>query len=370
AVAKNGHTPLHIAARKNQMETAATLLEYGAITNAESKAGFTPLHLAAQQGHTDMCSLLLEHGADVNQQAKNGLAAIHLAAQEDRVAVAQLLAKNGAEMDIETKGAYTPLHVASHYGQANMTRFLLDNDASVKAQTTHGYTALHHAAQQGHINIVNILLEHKADANAVTTSGQTPLDIAWKLGYVTVMETLKGVSEVTTPPAPPSQLKYKVVAPETMYETFMSDSEEEGGEDTVLNDQPYRYLTADDMKSLGDDSLPIDVTRDERAESSLGHKNIMEISTGSTNGTMYPQQEVVVKSISHYSTAAAPEGYCYNVDPSVPKKRLQWKNFLVSFLVDARGSAMRGCRGGGVRVIVPPLSAQQPTRITCRCVHR
>lgn len=31
------------------METAATLLEYGALTNAESKAGFTPLHLAAQQ---------------------------------------------------------------------------------------------------------------------------------------------------------------------------------------------------------------------------------------------------------------------------------------------------------------------------------
>jgi hypothetical protein len=48
-VAKNGHTPLHIAARKNQMETAATLLEYGALTKAESKAGFTPLHLAAQQ---------------------------------------------------------------------------------------------------------------------------------------------------------------------------------------------------------------------------------------------------------------------------------------------------------------------------------
>lgn len=52
------------------------------------------------------------------------------------------------------------------------------------------------------------------------------------------------------------------------------------GEDTILNDQPYRYLTADDMKSLGDDSLPIDVTRDERTESALSHKNIMEVSTG------------------------------------------------------------------------------------------
>lgn len=35
----------------------------------------------------------------------------------------------------------------------------------------------------------------------------------------------------------------------------------------MLSDQPYRYLTVDEMKSLGDDSLPIDVTRDERVDS-------------------------------------------------------------------------------------------------------
>ncbi|KAJ0171089.1 hypothetical protein K1T71_013288 [Dendrolimus kikuchii] len=365
AVAKNGHTPLHIAARKNQMETAATLLEYGALTNAESKAGFTPLHLAAQQGHAEMCSLLLEHGAEVDQQAKNGLAALHLAAQEDRVPVAQLLVKNGAEVDICTKGGYTPLHIASHYGQANMVRYLLENGASVKAQTNFSpITATqdpNEAAEMLIDNITRIIKSHTNTSN----NGQTPLDIASKLGYVTVMETLKEVSEPSIAPA--SQEKYKVVAPETMLETFMSDSEEEGGEDTILNDQPYRYLTADDMKSLGDDSLPIDVTKDERTESAMSHKNIMETSQGSVNGLPYqPQQEVVVKSISRYSTAQAPEGYCYNVDPTQPKKKLQWKNFLVSFLVDARGGAMRGCRGGGVRVIVPPLSAQQPTRITCR----
>lgn len=35
----------------------------------------------------------------------------------------------------------------------------------------------------------------------------------------------------------------------------------------MLGDHTYRYLTADEMKSLGDDSLPIDVTRDERMDS-------------------------------------------------------------------------------------------------------
>lgn len=44
--------------------------------------------------------------------------------------------------------------------------------------------------------------------------------------------------------------------------------------------------------------------------------------------------------------------------------------FLVSFLVDARGGAMRGCRHSGVRVIIPTKRASMPTRITCRFVKR
>lgn len=54
--------------------------------------------------------------------------------------------------------------------------------------------------------------------------------------------------------------------------------------------------------------------------------------------------------------------------PSLTKKNVIFDRFLVSFLVDARGGAMRGCRHSGVRVIVPPRSASQPTRITCRYV--
>jgi len=45
-------------------------------------------------------------------------------------------------------------------------------------------------------------------------------------------------------------------------------------------------------------------------------------------------------------------------------------SFLVSFLVDARGGALRGCRHGGVRVLVPPAQASMPTRITCRLVRK
>ncbi|XP_033160054.1 ankyrin-3 isoform X15 [Drosophila mauritiana] len=372
ATAKNGHTPLHIAARKNQMDIATTLLEYGALANAESKAGFTPLHLSSQEGHAEISNLLIEHKAAVNHPAKNGLTPMHLCAQEDNVNVAEILEKNGANIDMATKAGYTPLHVASHFGQANMVRFLLQNGANVDAATSIGYTPLHQTAQQGHCHIVNLLLEHKANANAQTVNGQTPLHIARKLGYISVLDSLKTITKEDEAAAAPAQAeeKYRVVAPEAMHESFMSDSEEEGGEDNMLSDQPYRYLTVDEMKSLGDDSLPIDVTRDERMDS-----NRMTQSAEYASGVPPTIGEEVISPHKTQVYGSSPKATVDGVyianghdEPPHVGRKLSWKSFLVSFLVDARGGAMRGCRHSGVRMIIPSRSTCQPTRVTCRYV--
>ncbi|KNC31858.1 hypothetical protein FF38_06100 [Lucilia cuprina] len=376
ATAKNGHTPLHIAARKNQMDIATTLLEYGAQANAESKAGFTPLHLSCQEGHSEISNLLIEHKAGVNHPAKNGLTPMHLCAQEDNVNVAEILQRNGANIDMATKAGYTPLHVAAHFGQANMVRFLLQHGANVDAATSIGYTPLHQSAQQGHCHIVKLLLEHNANANAQTTSGQTPLDIARKLGYISVLDSLK---TITDEPEGSTQMhsdeKYRVVAPEAMHESFMSDSEEEGGEDNMLSDQPYRYLTVDEMKSLGDDSLPIDVTRDERVDSNRMAQSA-EYGAGLQQQQPIAEEAISPHKVQTYNAAAGKsmvDGiYMANGlnedDHQHVGRKLQWKSFLVSFLVDARGGAMRGCRHSGVRMIIPSRSTCQPTRVTCRYV--
>lgn len=62
-------------------------------------------------------------------------------------------------------------------------------------------------------------------------TGHTALGIANKLGYISVVEELKVVTEidVITTTTVNIEEKYKVVAPEAMQETFMSDSEDEGG---------------------------------------------------------------------------------------------------------------------------------------------
>ncbi|XP_074648678.1 uncharacterized protein LOC141904097 isoform X21 [Tubulanus polymorphus] len=227
STAKNGYTPLHIAAKKNQMDIATTLLKHGARTNSESKSGFTPLHLASQEGHTTMVALLLEHGADSNIKARNGLTPMHLAAQEDRVPVGQVLKNHKAETNPQTKAGYTPLHTACHFGQNNMIRFLLEEGADVNAKTKAGYTPLHQAAQQGHVQVVQALLKNGASPNEVSNNGQTPLSIAQRLGYISVVEILKSVTDAV-PTQEAGEERYKVVAPETMQEGFMTDSEDEG----------------------------------------------------------------------------------------------------------------------------------------------
>lgn len=42
----------------------------------------------------------------------------------------------------------------------------------------------------------------------------------------------------------------------------------------LLGDNSYRYLTADEMKFLGDDSLPIDVTKDERLNDTFNRDSL------------------------------------------------------------------------------------------------
>ena len=53
-------------------------------------------------------------------------------------------------------------------------------------------------------------------------------------------------------------------------------------------------------------------------------------------------------------------------DQVIKDDKPQKMDFLVSFLVDARGGSMTGSRRSGVRVVIPPQSAEQPVRVTIR----
>ncbi|KAK2498524.1 hypothetical protein MC885_006168 [Smutsia gigantea] len=397
AAAKNGYTPLHIAAKKNQMDIATTLLEYGADANAVTRQGIASVHLAAQEGHVDMVSLLLSRNANVNLSNKNGLTPLHLAAQEDRVNVAEVLVNQGAHVDAQTKMGYTPLHVGCHYGNIKIVNFLLQHSAKVNAKTKNGYTPLHQAAQQGHTHIINVLLQNGASPNELTVNGNTALAIARRLGYISVVDTLKVVTEETTTTTTIIE-KHKMNVPETMNEVLdMSDdevrkanapemlsdgdytSDVEEGEDAMTGDTD-KYLGPQDLKELGDDSLP--------AEGymgfSLGARSASSDRSYTLNRSSYARDSMMIEellvpskeqhltftrefdsdSLRHYSWAADTLDNVNLVSSPVHS------GFLVSFMVDARGGSMRGSRHHGMRIIIPPRKCTAPTRITCRLVKR
>nr|XP_039323941.1 LOW QUALITY PROTEIN: ankyrin-2 [Saimiri boliviensis boliviensis] len=400
ATAKNGYTPLHIAAKKNQMQIASTLLNYGAETNIVTKQGVTPLHLASQEGHTDMVTLLLDKGANIHMSTKSGLTSLHLAAQEDKVNVADILTKHGADQDAHTKLGYTPLIVACHYGNVKMVNFLLKQGANVNAKTKNGYTPLHQAAQQGHTHIINVLLQHGARPNATTANGNTALAIAKRLGYISVVDTLKVVTEEVTTTTTTITEKHKLNVPETMTEVL--DVSDEEGDDTMTGDGG-EYLRPEDLKELGDDSLPssqfldgmnylrysLEGGRSDSLRSfssdrshTLSHASYLRDSAVMDDSVVIPSHQVSAlakeaernshrlswgtENLDNVALSSSPI-HSGRASPCLDRDN---SSFLVSFMVDARGGAMRGCRHNGLRIIIPPRKCTAPTRVTCRLVKR
>ncbi|XP_053094429.1 ankyrin-3 isoform X12 [Pangasianodon hypophthalmus] len=426
AAAKNGYTPLHIAAKKNQMEIATTLLEYGADTNAVTRQGISPLHLASQEGNVDMVTLLLARDATINMGNKSGLTPLHLVAQEDKVNVAEVLVNHGAAVDPDTKMGYTPLHVACHYGNIKMVHFLLKNQAKVNAKTKNGYTPLHQAAQQGHTHIINLLLQHGASPNELTVNGNTALSIARRLGYISVVDTLKVVTEETLTSMTVTE-KHKINVPETMNEVLdMSDDEArrvnvpemlnedyisdvEEGEDVMMGDTD-KYLGPQDLRELGDDSLPQEGYLGFSIGARSGSPRVSSDRSNTLNRSSFTRDSMMIEEILAPSkdTAVCKAMHCvvepHNKHLAVAKeydsdslRRYSWtadaldnvnlvsspvhsgvstplpqydSRFLVSFMVDARGGSMRGSRHNGMRIIIPPRKCTAPTRITCRLVKR
>uniref|UniRef100_F6REM0 Ankyrin 3 n=1 Tax=Callithrix jacchus TaxID=9483 RepID=F6REM0_CALJA len=401
AAAKNGYTPLHIAAKKNQMDIATTLLEYGADANAVTRQGIASVHLAAQEGHVDMVSLLLGRNANVNLSNKSGLTPLHLAAQEDRVNVAEVLVNQGAHVDAQTKMGYTPLHVGCHYGNIKIVNFLLQHSAKVNAKTKNGYTPLHQAAQQGHTHIINVLLQNNASPNELTVNGNTALGIARRLGYISVVDTLKVVTEETMTTTTVTE-KHKMNVPETMNEVLdMSDdevrkanapemlsdgeyiSDVEEGEDAMTGDTD-KYLGPQDLKELGDDSLPAEGYMGFSLGARSASPKISSDRSYTLNRSSYARDSMMIEellvpskeqhltftrefdsdSLRHYSWAADTLDNVNLVSSPIHS------GFLVSFMVDARGGSMRGSRHHGMRIIIPPRKCTAPTRITCRLVKR
>jgi uncharacterized protein len=136
ATEPDGTTPLHWAARQDDLATAGALIKAGADVKAANRYGVTPIALAAMNGSAAMIRLLLDAGVDPNSA---------------------------------NPGGETVLMTAARTGKLDAVKLLLDRGANVNAKDDlHGQTPLMWATLENHADMVDLLLARGADINAHT----------------------------------------------------------------------------------------------------------------------------------------------------------------------------------------------------------
>ena len=80
---RGGQTPLHVAARNNDLAVVSALVEAGFDPNAQNEKGATPLHFAVLMSNAAMVEALVKAGADPNVRNEEGQTPRDLAQRYD-----------------------------------------------------------------------------------------------------------------------------------------------------------------------------------------------------------------------------------------------------------------------------------------------
>jgi len=185
---RNGATPLHIAAQRNNVELVRWLLERRANVRKQDMQGLTALDRAAlsvdprnqgAQQFSDVARLLLERGAELTVRTAVALG--------EEARVLQLIhAEPGLLRQITGDGGL--LTLAVKHGQLEMVQLLLDAGADVDERillqeleepTESWGMPLWFAALANHKEITKLLLDRGADPNANVYASGWPLRNAW-----------------------------------------------------------------------------------------------------------------------------------------------------------------------------------------------
>ena len=203
-------TPLHWAARTDDVETARRLLVAGAKQQPDLR-GITPIYLSALRGNVAMLKLLLDSGASPDSSTPGGETLLMTSAHVGSVDAVRLLLERGAHVDWQerTRG-HTALMYAVEENQVDVIRILIDRKAEIDVQSfvtmpdnvqcvptvpslnlgargdglyraiaiptpVGALTALHIAAREGNLPVIEMLVKVGAHVDLPAANGATPL---------------------------------------------------------------------------------------------------------------------------------------------------------------------------------------------------
>eukprot|EP00347_Sterkiella_histriomuscorum_P023344 403335004 len=223
---RQGYTPLHFAAYKNQGSICKALCEFvlkengpiqeegeGVSTalnsardrnqeelqqqkllynqndclkqwiNSSSKGeeGFSALHFASFHGNIPLIRYLMNYGADPTLTNKQGINMLHVAAQGDQPASLYYFRQVGLDVDSRDKRRSTALHWAAFSGAELALSYLVAWNPDLNAQDSKGLTPLHLAVKSSEdlrsTKAIKQLLIKGADKNITDKQDNKPIDL-------------------------------------------------------------------------------------------------------------------------------------------------------------------------------------------------
>jgi len=189
AMDDEGNTAFGNASGRNTLEVIQYLAEKGAEVNLQNKKGETPLMSAVANNSTEVVAYLLNQGA--NPQAKdqkgNTLAYYLWNSYSDRnkepfLEKLKLLQQNGLSLERLQAGNQTPFHFASEKQSTELLKILIDLKipaAYLNNKNNDGLTPLHLAAMKASdAAFLKALISAGADRKAITDFDETAFDLA------------------------------------------------------------------------------------------------------------------------------------------------------------------------------------------------
>lgn len=174
----DNETALIAASGCGSHQAIATLLRYGADTNAQDRWGSTAIIRAIEADKMNALAVLLLMGADPwgPDNPKEGCAALIRAAELGRIKAISLLAEHGVD-PAQDCSEDAVLVRAARSKQVGAIRLLLKMGVDVNSTDSEGNTALMAAAAYNAEDCVAELLNHQANPHLVNKAGDTAVHL-------------------------------------------------------------------------------------------------------------------------------------------------------------------------------------------------
>jgi ankyrin repeat protein len=193
AAAADGMTALHVAALRDDTESARLLLQAHANASVANSYGVTPLWLACRNGNAALVDMLMAAGADPKDRLHGEQTVLMMAARAGSLKAVKALAERGADINAKDNRGQTAVMWAAAEGHADVVEWLIQSGADFRMPLRGGFTPLFFAIREGRSEAVKVLLEAGSDVNEAMDperrasrgpqSGMTPLLMAVENGH-------------------------------------------------------------------------------------------------------------------------------------------------------------------------------------------